>query len=65
MFAQLCLDLNNKVDDLDALLVQFKAACTAEVTAEANSGMYVYDAFTSFITHHLYNLLFHAMREIN
>jgi (p)ppGpp synthase/HD superfamily hydrolase len=27
MFAQLCLDLNNKVDDPDALLAKFKAAC--------------------------------------
>jgi hypothetical protein len=65
MFAQLCLDLNNKVDDPDALLAKFKAACPAKATAEANNGMYVCNAFTSLITHHLHNLSFHAMQEIN
>jgi hypothetical protein len=47
MFAQLCLDFNNKVDDPDALLAKFKAACAVEATAEANNGTYAYDAFTS------------------
>jgi hypothetical protein len=64
MFAQLCLDLNAKVDEPDALLAKFKAACAVEATADAN-GTHVYDAFTSSLTHHLHNLLFHAMQEIN
>jgi hypothetical protein len=59
MFAQLCLDLNNKADDPDALLAKFKAACAVKATAD---GMYVCDAFTSMTTHHLHNLLF---QEIN
>jgi hypothetical protein len=45
MFAQWCLEVNNKVDDLDALL-KFKAACAVEATAEANNGTY-----TSTICH--------------
>jgi hypothetical protein len=51
--------------DLDALLVKFKAAPAVKATAEANNGMYTYDAFTSLITHHLHDMLFHAMQEIN
>jgi hypothetical protein len=65
MFAQLCLDLNNKVDDPEALLAKFKAARAVEATAEANDGMCVYNAFTSLITHHLHDLSFHVMQEIN
>jgi hypothetical protein len=56
MFAQLCLDLNNKVNDPDALLEKFKAAHAVKATAEANNGMCMYNAFTSFITHHLHDL---------
>jgi hypothetical protein len=65
MFAQLCLDLNNKVDDPDALLAKFKAACAVKAAAEANNGTDVYNAFTSLITHHLHDLSLHAMQEIN
>jgi hypothetical protein len=62
MFAQLCLDLNNKVNDPDALLAKFKAARAVGATAEANNGTCVYDVFTSLIAHHL---SFHAMQEMN
>jgi hypothetical protein len=62
MFAQLCLDINHQVNDPNTLVAKFKAACAA---AEVNNGTYTYDAFTSTITHHLHDLLFHAMQEIN
>jgi hypothetical protein len=65
MFAQLCIDLNQQVNDPNALVAKFKAACAAATNAEVNNGTYTYDAFTSTITHHLHNLLFHAMQEIN
>jgi hypothetical protein len=66
MFAQLCIDLNEQVYDPNALVVKFKAACAATATsAEVNNGTYTYDAFTSTITHHLHDLSFHAMQEIN
>jgi hypothetical protein len=64
MFAQLCLDLNAKVDDPDALVAKFKAARAVETASEAN-GTYSYDAFTSTTTHHLHDLSFHALQEIN
>jgi hypothetical protein len=64
MFAQLCLDLNAKVDDPAALIVEFKAARAVKMASEAN-GTYLYDAFTSTTTHHLHNLSFHALQEIN
>jgi hypothetical protein len=35
------------------------------VNAEAKNGTYMYDAFTSMISHHLHYVLFHAMQEIN
>jgi hypothetical protein len=65
MFAQWCLDLNHQVDDLNALVAKFKAAHAAATNAEVNNGTYTYDAFTSTITHHLHDLSFHAMQEIN
>jgi hypothetical protein len=65
MFAQLCLDLNHQFDDPNALVVKFKAACAAATNAEVSNGTYMYDAFTSTITHHLRDLSFHAMQEIN
>jgi hypothetical protein len=64
-FAQLCIDLNEQFDDPNALVAKFKAACAAVTSAEVNNGMYTYDAFTSTITHHLHDLSFHAMQEIN
>jgi hypothetical protein len=36
MFAQLCLDLNAKVDDPAALIVEFKAVHAVEMASEAN-----------------------------
>jgi hypothetical protein len=63
MFAQLCLDLNKKVNDPNALLAKFKAA-RAESTNVYNS-TYMYNTFTSITTHHLHNQSFHAMQEIN
>jgi hypothetical protein len=45
--------------------VKFKAACAETTNAEANNGKYVYDAFTSITIHHLHDLSFHAMQEIN
>jgi hypothetical protein len=57
--------LNHQADDLNALVTKFKAACAAATNAEVNNGKYTYDAFTSTITQHLHNLLFHAMQEIN
>jgi hypothetical protein len=65
LFVQLCLDLNHQADDLNALVAKFKAALAAATNAEVNSGTYLYNAFTSTITHHLCDLLFHAMQEIN
>jgi hypothetical protein len=66
MFAPFCIDLNEQVDDPNALVVKFKAACAATATsAEVNNGAYMYNAFTSTITHHLHDLSFHAMQEIN
>jgi hypothetical protein len=65
MFAQLCLDLNNKVNDPDALLAKSKAACAVKRAAEVNNGTYMYDAFTSLIAHHHHDLSFHAMQEIS
>jgi hypothetical protein len=68
MFAQLCLDLNAKVDDPDALIAKFKAARAVETASEANgtySYKYSYDAVTSTTTHHLHNLSFHALQEIS
>jgi hypothetical protein len=65
MFAQLCLDLNHQVDDPNALVAKFKAAHAAATNAEVNNCTYMYNAFTSTITHHLHNLPFHAMQEIN
>jgi hypothetical protein len=53
-FAQLCLDLNAKVDEPAALIANFKAAHAVETAPEAN-GMYAYDAFTSTTTHHLHD----------
>jgi hypothetical protein len=64
MFAQLCLDLNAKVDDPAALLAKFKAARAVETASEAN-GTYLYDAFTCTTTDHLHDLSFHALQEIN
>jgi hypothetical protein len=63
MFAQLCLDLNKKVNDPNALLAKCKAA-RAEST-NVDNGMYMYNAFTSITTHHLHDLSFHAIQEIN
>jgi hypothetical protein len=65
MFAQLCLDLNEKLDGPTPLVAKFKAACAETTNAEANNGTYVYNAFTSITTHHLHDLSFHAMQEIN
>jgi hypothetical protein len=56
MFTQLCLDLNKKVNDPNALFVKFKAACAE--SANVDNGTYVHDAFTSITTHHLHDLLF-------
>jgi hypothetical protein len=47
------------------LLEKFKAARAEPTNVEANNDMYVYDAFPSITTHHLHDLLFHAMQEIN
>jgi hypothetical protein len=65
LFTQLCLDLNHQVDDLNALVAKFKADHAAATNTEVNNGMYTYDAFTSTTTHHLHDLLFHAMQEVN
>jgi hypothetical protein len=65
MFTQLCLDLNKKNDDPTALVAKFKVACAETKNAEANNGMYLYDAFTSITTHCHRDLSFHAMQEIN
>jgi hypothetical protein len=65
MLAQLRIDLNQQVDDPKALVAKFKEACAVATNTEVNNGTYTYDAFTSTITHHLHNLLFHAMQEIN
>jgi hypothetical protein len=57
MFAQLCIDLNKQVDDPNALVAKFKAACAATATsAEVNNGTYTYNGFISTITHHLHDL---------
>jgi hypothetical protein len=64
LFAQLCLDLNAKVDEPAALIANFKAARAVEMAPEAN-GTYTYDALTSTTTHHLHDLSFHALQEIN
>jgi hypothetical protein len=64
MFAQLCINLNQQVNDPKALVAKFKAACAAATNAEVNNSTYTCDGFTSTITHHLHNLSFHAMQEI-
>jgi hypothetical protein len=65
MLAQLCLDLNKHVGDPTVLDAQFIAAWAEATNTEVNNGMCTYDAFASTATHHLHNLLFHAMQEIN
>jgi hypothetical protein len=61
----LTINDSHQVDDPNALVAKSKAACAAATNAEVNNGTYTYDAFTSTITHHLHNLSFHAMQEIN
>jgi hypothetical protein len=64
--AQLCLDLQNKVNDLNDLLAKFQAACAEPTHVVANNDTYhVYDSFLSITTHHFHDLSFHAMQEIN
>jgi hypothetical protein len=53
------------VDDLNALLAKYKAARTEPTNVEANNDTYMYTAFPSITTHHLHDLSFHAMQEIN
>jgi hypothetical protein len=48
MFAQLCIDLNQQVDDLKALEVKFKAACAAAT----NRGQQWYEHIQGFYKHH-------------
>jgi hypothetical protein len=47
------------------LLAKFKAARAEPTNVEANNDTYVSDAFPSITTHHLHDLSFHAMQEIN
>jgi hypothetical protein len=46
------------------LLAKFKAARAVATASDAN-GTLSYDAFPSITTHHLHDLLFHALQEIN
>jgi hypothetical protein len=64
MLTQLCLDLNKHVSDPTILVTQFKAARAALTNSAVNNGTCTYNAFTSTTTHHLHDLLFHAMQEI-
>jgi hypothetical protein len=64
IFAQLCLDLHKKINEPNALLAKFKAAHAVATASDAN-GSNSYDAFTSTTTHHLHNLSFHGLQEIN